>query len=170
MVMRSPSCEERWARRSARAMSPESAALRAAWPWLALMTLAWCLAQWLSVAAYRAAAPPLIAPFSYSQLLWATLLGLLVFGHWPDAISLLANGGGRLSRDIIVIGQNAGDHVNRTGAMLQRQAAVAIRLHAGENIIRPRSRGIIVEIARLRGCGADESEQGGSKAAHNAIL
>ena len=27
-----------------------------------------------------------------------------------------------------------------------------------------------IEIARLRGCGADESEQGGSKAAHNAIL
>ena len=64
-------------------------ALRGAWPVLALMTAAWCLAQWLSVAAYRVAAPQLIAPFSYSQLLWATLLGLLISSHWPDAISLL---------------------------------------------------------------------------------
>lgn len=67
-------------------------ALRAAWPQLASMTVAWCLAQWLSVLAYRVAAPQLVAPFSYSQLVWATLLGLVVFGHWPDATSLLGMG------------------------------------------------------------------------------
>ena len=65
------------------------AALRPAWPTLLAMSAAWCCAQWLSVAAYRVAAPQLIAPFSYSQLLWATLLGLLLSGHWPDGISLL---------------------------------------------------------------------------------
>ena len=68
--------------------SLKAAALEAAWPALLAMTAAWCCAQWLSVAAYRVAAPQLIAPFSYSQLLWATALGLLLFGHWPDAISL----------------------------------------------------------------------------------
>lgn len=70
----------------------DGAALRSAWPLLAAMTVAWCLAQWLSVIAYRVAAPQLVAPFSYSQLLWATLLGLVVFGHWPYAISLLGMG------------------------------------------------------------------------------
>lgn len=67
----------------------DASALRAAWPLLLSMTTAWCMAQWLSVAAYRVAAPQVIAPFSYSQLLWATLLGLSITGHWPDGISLL---------------------------------------------------------------------------------
>jgi S-adenosylmethionine uptake transporter len=30
-----------------------------------------------------------IAPFRYSSLLWALVLGWLVFGDWPDAITLL---------------------------------------------------------------------------------
>lgn len=70
----------------------DAEALRAACPLLASMTAAWCAAQWLSILAYRMAAPQAVAPFSYSQLLWATLLSLLVFGHWPDAVSLVGMG------------------------------------------------------------------------------
>jgi drug/metabolite transporter (DMT)-like permease len=69
----------------------------AAWR-LALMSLSWCAAQWLVLVAYRIAPPSVIAPFSYSQMLWAALLGGAVFGHWPDATSwagmgLIALGG-----------------------------------------------------------------------------
>lgn len=32
------------------------------------------------------------APFRYTGLLWALLLGWLVFGHWPDAVTLLGAG------------------------------------------------------------------------------
>jgi drug/metabolite transporter (DMT)-like permease len=34
----------------------------------------------------------LLAPFSYVQLIWASLLGFLVFGVWPDALTLTGMG------------------------------------------------------------------------------
>jgi drug/metabolite transporter (DMT)-like permease len=40
--------------------------------------------QYLTVLAYRHAAASVLAPFSYSQLIWATALGFLVFGAIPD--------------------------------------------------------------------------------------
>lgn len=64
------------------------AALRAHAPLLLAMAGAWCAAQWLTIAAYRVAPAATIAPFAYSQLVWASLLGLLLFQHIPDAWSL----------------------------------------------------------------------------------
>ena len=43
----------------------------------------------LLTAAYRHADASLLAPLSYLQLLWAGILGWLVFGHIADGISLL---------------------------------------------------------------------------------
>ncbi|MBB3175993.1 DMT family transporter [Variovorax sp. Sphag1AA] len=63
-----------------------------AWLALASMCVAWCAAQWLVVSAYRIAPPSAIAPLSYSQMLWAGILGWAVFGHWPDTVSLLGMG------------------------------------------------------------------------------
>jgi drug/metabolite transporter (DMT)-like permease len=54
----------------------------------ALMAVAWCAAQWLTVGAYHRSDASLLAPFSYSQVLWAGLLGFAVFGHVPDAPAL----------------------------------------------------------------------------------
>ena len=39
--------------------------------------------------AFRPAPPATLAPFSYGQIIFAGLLGLLVFGHVPDAWALL---------------------------------------------------------------------------------
>ncbi|HEY4067378.1 MAG TPA: DMT family transporter [Burkholderiaceae bacterium] len=64
--------------------------VRPTWPeaaLLAAMTLAWCSAQWLTVAAYHRAEASTLAPFAYSQLLFSTFLGAVVFGQWPDAIA-----------------------------------------------------------------------------------
>jgi drug/metabolite transporter (DMT)-like permease len=47
------------------------------------------LGHFLFTAAFRHAPASLLAPFNYTQLLWAGLLGWLVFGHIPDAVSLL---------------------------------------------------------------------------------
>ena len=47
------------------------------------------LGHFLFTAAFRYAPASLIAPLNYLQLLWAGLLGYLVFGHVPDAVSLL---------------------------------------------------------------------------------
>lgn len=45
--------------------------------------------HYLFTAAFRHAPASLLAPLNYVQLLWAGLLGWLVFGHVPDAVSLL---------------------------------------------------------------------------------
>ncbi len=53
------------------------------WPWLLAMAASWCVAQWMVVLAYHQATPSAIAPFSYTQLIWAGLLGWLMFDQVP---------------------------------------------------------------------------------------
>lgn len=45
--------------------------------------------HFLFTAAYRHAPASLLAPMTYVQLVWAGLLGWLVFGHMPDAMTIL---------------------------------------------------------------------------------
>lgn len=42
----------------------------------------------LLVLAFARAPASLLAPLTYTQLIWATVSGVLVFGDWPDAASL----------------------------------------------------------------------------------
>jgi drug/metabolite transporter (DMT)-like permease len=44
--------------------------------------------HYLLIKAFRYAPATTLSPFLYVQLIWATLLGWLVFGHWPDAATL----------------------------------------------------------------------------------
>ncbi|MGD9865091.1 MAG: DMT family transporter [Pseudodonghicola sp.] len=46
----------------------------------------------LSVLVMRVGEVGVIAPFRYTGLIWALLLGWLVFGHWPDPLTLLGGG------------------------------------------------------------------------------
>jgi drug/metabolite transporter (DMT)-like permease len=46
--------------------------------------LASTMGQWVVVLAFRYADASALAPFSYTQLLWVTILGYLVFGEVPD--------------------------------------------------------------------------------------
>ncbi len=41
--------------------------------------------QWIVVLAFRYADASVLAPFSYSQLVWVSMLGFLIFGEVPDA-------------------------------------------------------------------------------------
>jgi len=43
----------------------------------------------LLIRAYRYASPAVVSPFSYGQLLWAALLGYLVFREFPDPLTML---------------------------------------------------------------------------------
>jgi drug/metabolite transporter (DMT)-like permease len=52
------------------------------------MAIVWSAAQWLSVHAYHRGNVSVLAPFSYSQLLWSTLIGVVAFQHVPDAATL----------------------------------------------------------------------------------
>jgi len=47
------------------------------------------IGHFMFTAAFRYAPASLLAPLNYLQLLWAGLLGWVVFGHIPDALSLL---------------------------------------------------------------------------------
>lgn len=50
------------------------------------------LGHYLFTRAYRHASASLLAPFTYLQLLWAGLLGWLVFARVPDGLTLLGMG------------------------------------------------------------------------------
>ena len=43
----------------------------------------------LLIRAYRYAPPTVVGPFSYGQLVWVSLLGYLVFGEFPDPLTIL---------------------------------------------------------------------------------
>lgn len=59
------------------------------WLLLAGLGLFGALGHWLLILAHRHAPASVLAPFFYVQLLWATLLGFLVFGESPDRWTLL---------------------------------------------------------------------------------
>jgi len=54
--------------------------------------------QWIVVLAFRYADASVLAPFSYSQLLWVSILGFIIFGEVPDiwtvtgAVFIVASG------------------------------------------------------------------------------
>lgn len=47
--------------------------------------LASTIGQWIIVLAYRYGDASVLAPFSYTQLLWVSILGFFLFGELPDA-------------------------------------------------------------------------------------
>ena len=53
------------------------------------MALASTGAQFLVVTAYRFGRASVLAPVSYSQLVWSGLLGVFVFGTIPDSWTLV---------------------------------------------------------------------------------
>jgi S-adenosylmethionine uptake transporter len=92
--------------------------LSAAWPsnrhWqlLALLGLIAAVCHLLVVYAYRLASIGILAPFQYVEIIGATLLGLLIFGDFPDAETWLG----------IAIIVGSGIYVFRREARLAREA------------------------------------------------
>lgn len=58
------------------------------WAWLLALGVLSTLGHFLFTAAYRLAPASVLAPVNYMHLVWAGLLGWLVFDHAPDALSL----------------------------------------------------------------------------------
>lgn len=54
------------------------------WGLLVMLGVLGALGHGLLVLAYSRAPVSLLAPLSYTQLVWAALAGVLVFGDWPD--------------------------------------------------------------------------------------
>ena len=62
--------------------------------WLIGTTMGCCttLAHWLVIRAHRHAGASVLAPFSYTQLLWSTLFGMVLFGTTPGVTTLVGAG------------------------------------------------------------------------------
>ncbi len=58
-------------------------------PWMALLGLLGAAGHMLLVLAFARAPASILAPMSYTQILWAGLAGLLVFGDFPDGWTLV---------------------------------------------------------------------------------
>jgi len=54
-----------------------------------LIGVASTLGQWIVVLAFRYADASVLAPFSYTQLLWVSILGFVIFGEVPDIWTVL---------------------------------------------------------------------------------
>ena len=47
------------------------------------------LGQYLVIRAFMLASASLLAPFSYSMIIWSMLIGLIIFNSFPDGITLV---------------------------------------------------------------------------------
>ena len=57
--------------------------------WLLIASLGFYggIGHFLLIRAFRLAQASVLMPFTYTQLIWAALLGWLMFGHVPDILS-----------------------------------------------------------------------------------
>ena len=75
------------------AMSPivvfnwDTAALLAHWPWFVMVGFWGTFAHLMLIRAYMRASAPVLTPYLYSQIAFATLGGWLVFRHVPDTLA-----------------------------------------------------------------------------------
>jgi drug/metabolite transporter (DMT)-like permease len=58
-------------------------------PWMLLLGALGAIGHSILILAFVRAPASVLAPMSYSQLIWAGLAGVLVFGDWPDGWTLL---------------------------------------------------------------------------------
>lgn len=61
----------------------------AGWAWFALLGATAGLSHWMMIEAFQRAPASTLAPFSYTQIVWAALIGWVVFGDTPGLSTLL---------------------------------------------------------------------------------
>jgi len=59
---------------------------------LVLLGLLAGIGHWMLISAFLMAPASLVAPFTYVQMIWATMYGYLVFGQLPDGLSAVGMG------------------------------------------------------------------------------
>ena len=64
----------------------------AQWGLLIVVGLLGGLGHWAIILAYQRAEAPLVAPFAYTELIWAGLMGIALFGNYPDVWTLVGAG------------------------------------------------------------------------------
>ncbi len=64
----------------------------ASWPYLLYIGLSIFIAMWLYTKAYSYAKPSIVSPISYFSVVFSGLIGWLIWGHVPTAISVIGIG------------------------------------------------------------------------------
>ena len=59
---------------------------------IALAAIAVILGNYAVISAHRDAELSVVSPFRFSVILWALVIGVVVFGEWPDAVGLFGAG------------------------------------------------------------------------------
>lgn len=59
------------------------------WAWIVFAGLVNAIAHFTMIAAFRYADASALSPYRYTSLLWALVLGWLIWDHFPDTVSLL---------------------------------------------------------------------------------
>ena len=62
------------------------------WVLLALMGFYGMFGHYMLIQAHRLSPAPLLAPYVYTQIIWMTLIGFVVFGDVPDAMTVIGAG------------------------------------------------------------------------------
>jgi drug/metabolite transporter (DMT)-like permease len=62
------------------------------WGLLALMGFYGMFGHHMLIQAHRMAPAPVLAPFVYTQIVWMTLIGFVLFGDIPDAMTIAGGG------------------------------------------------------------------------------
>ena len=76
------------------------------------------LAQLAIIAAYRAAPAAAVAPFQYSQILWAVPFGMFIFGEMPDRWVALG-AAIIISSGLFIVWRENRDEVSQTNPVLK---------------------------------------------------
>lgn len=74
------------------------------WLWMAALGILSTLGHFLFTAAYREAPASLLAPINYVHVVWAGLLGWIVFAHVPGAVALAGMAAVVLSGALLAFG------------------------------------------------------------------
>jgi len=67
----------------------DTSALLTYWPWFVVVGFLGTFGHLMLIRAYARASAPVLAPYMYAQIAFATLAGWLVFKHVPDALAWL---------------------------------------------------------------------------------
>ncbi len=90
-----------------------------AWLLAIAMGIVWSGGQWLALQAYTEHPPAEVAPYAYSQLIWANTLGLVLWQQWPTWPTALG------TLVILAAGLGSARLAMRDGATVRAEITVA---------------------------------------------
>lgn len=92
---------------------------------LAVVSVLALIAMSCLIAAYRQGAAIIVAPMQYSQILWATLFGALLFDEVPDAMTYLG-AGVIIASGLYILRREASGTASRTTPVLETKTRVGL--------------------------------------------